>query len=446
MNIIELYTMSSQELSKKEVLDRVIKRELTQVKAAQLLGYTTRHISYLLNGYKKYGVIFLISKKRGKPSNRAKPKEFKDNVLNIVRENYNDFGPTLAAEKLEERHNIKINHSTLRGWMIEADIFNNKNRKATKIHQSRERRDCFGELVQIDGSHHDWFEGRADKCCLIVFIDDATGVVYCRFEKSETTLGYMRATKDYIATYGKPVEFYSDKHAIFKSPGKAVKPKESQFQRACRELNIGLICANSPQAKGRVERVNKTLQDRLIKEMRLNNISSIEEANKFLPEFLLKFNQKFIKQPKSNQDLHKENKLTDEQLDYVLSVRKYRNLSKNLEFNFNNNICQITAKTKGYRLRQSQITITENTDHEMRVFYKNKQYDFRIIDKDLKTRVTDNKNINNVIKLKQRGKRKPNIPAADHPWRKSMRYIIKTPKVSQIKTRSLNNSKPEISK
>jgi hypothetical protein len=442
MNIIELYTMSSQELSKKEILNRIIKRELTQVKAAELLGFTTRHISYLLHGYKRHGVTFLISKKRGRISNRAKPKEFKDNIIGIVKDNYHDFGPTLASEKLLERHNIKIHHSTLRKWMIIDGVYNNKSRKTAKIHQSRERRDCFGELVQIDGSHHDWFEGRADKCCLIVFIDDATGLTYCRFEKTETTLGYMRAAKDYFATYGKPEAFYSDKHSIFKVNMPTVNPGETQFQRGCREINIELICAGSPQAKGRVERVNATLQDRLVKELRLQGVSSIEDANKFLPEFLIKFNQKFTKEPKSSQDVHRKINISDEQLDYILSYQEQRTLSKNLQFNFNHNICQITTKTKGYRLKQSKITVIQNTNHEIKLFQNNKQYKFKIIDKDLKTRVTDNKNINNILKIKV--KRKPNKPGPNHPWKKYK--LLKTPKVSQVVRRSLNNLKPEISK
>jgi len=436
--------MSSQEIDRKEILDRIIRRELSQVKAAAILGVTDRHVRELLSKYKKHGVTAIISKRRGKTSNRAKSKELKNTVLGIIKDKYDDFGPTLAAEKLEENHDIKIYHGTLRNWLIDAGIFNNKNRKATKIHQSRERREYFGELVQIDGSHHDWFEGRADKCCLIVFVDDATGLVYCRFEESETTMAYFRASKDYFATYGKPEAVYSDKHGIFKVNIPCVKPGETQFQRACRELNIKLICANSPQAKGRVERANKTLQDRLVKELRLQGISNIDDANKFLPDFLAKFNQKFVKDPKSQQDVHRPINITDEQLDYILSRREPRSLSKNLQFNFNNYICQITTKTKGYRLRQSKITVAENTNHEIKVFYKNKQYEFKIIDKDLKTRVTDNKNINNIVCIKT--KRKPTKPAADSPYRKSMGKFFKAPKVSQIERRSVNNSKPEISK
>lgn len=445
MNIIELYTMSSQELNKKEVLDRVIEGKLTQVNAAAILGYTERHIGRILKKYKKYGVKAIISKRRGKKSNRAYSDEFKQKAISIVKENYYDFGPTLAAEKLTENHNINIHFTTLRNWMIEEGVFRTKKRKSKIIHQSRERRDCFGELIQIDGSHHDWFEGRRDKCCLIVFIDDATGLTYCRFEESETTLGYMRATKDYIQTYGKPVSFYSDKHTIFKSPGNATKPNETQFQRALRELNISLICANTPQAKGRVERVNGTLQDRLVKELRLNNINTIEEANEFLPTFLQKFNQKFIKQPKSEQDLHTANTLTDEELDYILSKHEHRKLSKNLEFNFNNNICQIKTKTIGYTLRHSQITITENTNHEIKVFYKGREYDYVVIDKSLRTQVTDNKNLHNVIKLKTKAKNFK--PAAQNSYyRKSMIRFFRKPVVSQIKRTSVNNLKPDISK
>lgn len=444
MSIMELYTMSSQELDRKSVLDKVINREISQVTAASILNLTDRHIRLLLKNYKKDGADALISKRRGKTSNRAKPKEFRDNVLNIVTEKYSDFGPTFASEKLLENHNIKIYHGTLRSWMIEDGIFNNKNRKETKIHQSRERREYFGELVQIDGSHHDWFEGRADNCCLLVFIDDATGLMYCRFEESETTFGYFRAVKDYIDNYGKPVAFYSDKHSIFRVNQESTKPAQTQFQRAMSELNIQLICANSPQAKGRVERANKTLQDRLVKELRLKNISSIAEANEYLPEFIQKYNQKFIKEPRSNVDAHREINITNQQLDFILSKRTTRKVSKNLEFNFNNNICQITTKTKGYRLRQSAITISENTNNEIKLSYKNKKYEFKIISKDLKTKVTNNKNINNIFCIKS--KKKPYKPPKDSYYRKSMNKFFNKPKVSQLKRISVNNTKPDISK
>lgn len=444
MNNNDIIIMSSQELSRLEIIQRVVRRELTQVRAAEALGLTDRWVRKLVRDYNRYGVVALVSKRRGKLSNRAYPGELKTKVLNLVKENYYDFGPTLACEKLLEKHDIKIHQTTLRGWMISDGVFRSKRRKTVKIHQSRERRACFGELVQIDGSHHDWFEGRREKCCLIVFIDDATNLVYCRFEESETTLGYMRATKDYVETYGKPVCFYSDKHTIFKSPDNALKPNETQFQRACTELGITTICANTPQAKGRVERVNGTLQDRLVKELRLNSINTLEKANEFLPQFLTKFNQKFIKPPKSEQNLHSTNTLTDTQLDYVLSIRTHRTLTKNLEFNFNNNICQLTTKTKGYRLKKAQITITENTNHEMKVFYKNKQFEFTVIDKDLRTRVTDNKNIDKIFEIKP--PRKYHTPSPNHPWRTTNHTILKAPKVSQIKRKFLNLNKPDLSK
>lgn len=183
-----LFVMSSQELDRKEILDKILKKELTQVKAANILCLTDRRIRKLLSNYKKYGIKALISKKRGKRSNRAYSEEFRHQVINLITSKYPDFGPTFACEKLYELDKIKISHEKLRKWMISADIYKSKSRKKAIVHQSRERRSCFGELVQIDGSHHDWFEGRRDKCCLLVFIDDATSsLLYCRFEEAETT-------------------------------------------------------------------------------------------------------------------------------------------------------------------------------------------------------------------------------------------------------------------
>ncbi len=194
-----IYNMSSKELSRRDIIIRVDRKELTQLTAAAMLNIGDRRVREILAEYRKYGDIAFVSKKRGKPSNRALPEEFRNKAISLVKQNYYDFGPTFAAEKLAENHNIKVHNTTLRCWMIEDNIFRTKRRKPTKIHQSRERRDCVGELIQIDGSHHAWFEGRADKCCLLVFIDDATSaLMYCRFEKSETSQGYFRATKDYM--------------------------------------------------------------------------------------------------------------------------------------------------------------------------------------------------------------------------------------------------------
>ena len=389
-----IFTMSSQELIRKELLDRVINREISQVKAAKKLNISDRWLRSLLFKYKQAGVAALISKKRGKKSNRAYKEEFKLKVINLVKQKYHDFGPTFAAEKLEEYDGIKINHETLRLWMIEDGMHIVKSKRKARIHQSRERRSCVGELIQIDGSHHDWFEGRADKCCLLVFVDDSSSsLMYAGFERAETTNGYLKATKDYIMTYGIPMAFYSDKHSIFRVNQSSSDAKTSQFQRATKELGIDLICAHSPQAKGRIERANGTLQKRLIKEMRLRNISDIDAANKFLPEFIATYNKKFAVPPKKTHNSHVEVTDSQEKLEYILSVREKRILSKNLECSFNNMCIQIMTKTRGYRLRHAAVTISTTPDGKIIVCHKGEKLDFKIKTKQQKTNVVDYKGL-----------------------------------------------------
>ena len=281
-----LFTMSEQEITRLSVVQKLVGKQIKQAEAARLLGLSVRQIKRLVKKFKKGGPKSLISSKRGKDSNRKHSDEHKISVMAAVDKNYSDFGPTLAAEKLMKRDNLQINKETLREWMIEAELWIPKRQKQAKTHQCRTRRPCFGELVQVDGSPHDWFEGRAAKCTLLVYIDDATSrIVYLRFEKSETTWGYMNATRGYITQHGRPVALYTDKHSVFKINSKeSLNDQElTQFGRTMNELGIEMIYANSPQAKGRVERANQTLQDRLVKEMRLQGINNIADANSFLP-------------------------------------------------------------------------------------------------------------------------------------------------------------------
>lgn len=267
------------------IIQRLKDRLLTQVDAATQLGICERQVRRLLRRVESGGFEQLAPKYSG--GNRLLKEEIKVQVIAAIREKYADFGPTFAAEKLEQHEGLKVSKETLRKWMIEVGLWKGRSRKKARIHQSRERRSRFGELVQIDGSHHDWFEGRGSKCCLLVFIDDATGrLLGLYFDKSETTLGYMRVVKDHLRLYGRPLAYYSDRHSIFKTTREQSvdgRFADTQLHRALRELKIGLICAHSPQAKGRVERANQTLQDRLIKELRLRGISSIEQANAYIP-------------------------------------------------------------------------------------------------------------------------------------------------------------------
>lgn len=243
-------------------------------------------------------------------------------IKGLVTLNYSDFGPTLASEKLNERDHIIVSKETLRQWMIDWNLWQLKRRKMATIHQQRIRRVCFGELVQIDGSPHDWFEGRAEKCCLIAFIDDATSkAIQLRFFPVENTQAYFECVKRHIKKYGRALCYYCDRHAIFRvnHPNALGGQGETQFERAMKELGIQTINANLPQANGRVERDNRTLQDRLIKEMRLRQISDIDTANIFLKEFIDDYNRKFAKTLSNKTDMHLKTIPSDEILNAILS-------------------------------------------------------------------------------------------------------------------------------
>ncbi|OIG79715.1 transposase, partial [Acinetobacter baumannii] len=292
-----LVSMSDKELKRLSVLQEICDQRITQSQAAQLLHISERQIRRLLQKYKAQGPAALAHAGRGQISNSRLPEELRLKCLNIVSDQLHGFGPTLAHEKLTTVHGFDISVETLRSWMIAADLWTPRAKRLKRPYQPRYNRDCYGELIQIDGSHHDWFEGRAPKCCLLVFIDDATGKLqHLRFCKSESTFDYMISTRLYVEQHGKPLAFYSDKHSVFRVNQSSKKDtKITQFGRVLSTLNIDIIFANSPQAKGRVERANRTLQDRLIKEMRLEGISSIAEANAWLPCFIEQFNQKFAK-------------------------------------------------------------------------------------------------------------------------------------------------------
>ena len=224
-------------------------------------------------------------------------------MTGIIRECYADFGPTLAGEKLAELHGISLARETLRQWMMADGLWTDRRHRMRPVHQPRHRRECVGELVQIDGSQHWWFEDRGPQCTLLVFIDDATSrLMHLRFVGAESTFDYFEATRAYLERYGKPVAFYTDKHAVFRVNKKDAAGGDgmTQFGRALHALNIDIICANSTQAKGRVERANGTLQDRLVKEMRLRGIDTLAAGNALLPAFMADYNRRFAKPPSTS--------------------------------------------------------------------------------------------------------------------------------------------------
>lgn len=368
------------------LVDKLIKKEINQKYAAECLNITTRQIRRLIKNYKSNGIDGLISKRPGNSGRKPYNMEFRNTVINIIAENYLDFGPTLANEKLKELHGITISAETVRKWMIYAGIWVNKKPKPIRIHQPRARRDCFGELIQIDGSTHDWFEGRAPKCTLLVYIDDATSkLVELIFVNSESTESYFKATKNHLLNYGKPVAYYSDKHSVFRVNAADAKSGtgETQFSKALSKLGINIIFANSPEAKGRVERANKTLQDRLVKELRLRKISSISDANEFLKEYIVTYNNKFAKVPKSGNDFH--TKLTLEEkvnLNSILAKHYIKKVSKNNTIQ-HGNITYILDEKFKYRLNKKEVLLIEKSSTEANIYYKNTEIKFITMNKEI---------------------------------------------------------------
>lgn len=419
--------MSQKEIKRVTIISRVVEGQLKQGGAAGILGVTVRQIKRLVRKFRAEGAGGLVSRKRGKKGNHCHVAQVKAKAMELVQEKYTDFGPTFAAEKLREKEGLTVCKETLRQWMIEAGLWKAKRHQEATRHPRRERRSCFGELVQIDGSHHDWFEGRRDKCCLLVFIDDATSLLMSlRFEERETTQGYFNATRNYINKHGIPMAFYSDKFGVFRvNLPDVASGGETQFGRACRELEIELICANSPQAKGRVERANSTLQDRLIKEMRLRGINDIETANAFLEnEFINDYNRRFAVQPRNSVDVHRKTLPDGKKMDLIFSVQSTRKLSKQLELSYENQTYQIKTKTKGYRLQHAVVTVCEKSDGSIAIVHQGKSLEWRRMKKDVRITPTAgikeiNKMIDNIEKVENRGGAKT-IPSAQHPWRRPM--------------------------
>lgn len=320
------------EINRLKILQDVIDRNLRPGQAAEMLGITPRHCSRLLKRYRQSGPLGMNNQSRGRTGNRLLPASLTDQALNIIRERYADFGPTLAREKLAENHGIVLGKETLRRLMIKTGLWVPRKQRAPKIQQPRYRRACCGELIQIDGCDHHWFENRAPACTALVYVDDATSrLMQLRFVKSESTFTYFEATRGYLEKHGKPLALYSDKASVFRINNKNATGGDgyTQFGRAMHELNIQTICANTSSAKGRVERAHLTLQDRLVKELRLRGISSVNAANDFADEFMTDYNRRFGKAPRHDFDVHRPLE-TDDDLTAFFTWREPRRVSKSL--------------------------------------------------------------------------------------------------------------------
>lgn len=409
----DIIMISKREIKRLGVIKKVIHEGFKQVEASEILELSPRQISRLVIRVKEEGEVGVVHKLRGKKSNRRIDEKQKRLVLEKYEKQYQGFGPTLFCEKLFEIEKIKISDETLRNWLIESGHWE-KRRKRDNHRQWRERRSYYGQMQQMDGSHHEWLEGRGPKLVLMAYIDDATGRVYCRFYEYEGTLPAMDSFWRYIRKYGLPQSVYLDKHSTYKSPGKATIEEElkgekplSQFERALKELGVKVIHANSPQAKGRIERLFETLQDRLIKEMRLMGIKTLEEANRFVEGYLPIFNKKFDVLATGKGDLHMKLPCGTN-LDRVLCIKTQRSLRNDFTVTHNKRLYQVAENIK-----TNSVTVEEKVNGSLKIYYKDRSLKYKEI-LTMPVKVKEIKLSDSPIVLP--GKKW--IPPPDHPWRR----------------------------
>ena len=418
----DILPMSQRELSRLDVFQKLLDKQLRQRQAATLLSLSVRQVIRLAKAFRQEGASALVSKRRGRPSHNRLAPALCARARELLRERYYDFGPTLAHEKLVEEHGLRLSVESVRRLMTAEGLWQPRRARKVVIHQLRERRARLGELVQLDGSPHDWFEGRAPRCTLLVLVDDATSrLMHLRFVECETTFNYFAAVRAYCGLFGKPRAFYSDKFSVFRVniPNALTGTGLTQFGRAMQELDIELICAHSPQAKGRVERANQTLQDRLVKELRLRAICSMAEANAYLPEFIAAFNSRFAVAPRSAEDAHRPLSATDD-LDRILVRCERRTLSKNLTISYKGVIYQIATNRAAYTMRGAHVEVREASGGEISIEYQGKALSYSVFSEQERrqARVTPSKLIDAALSQPApTGKRKTYHPPMSHPWR-----------------------------
>ena len=354
--------MSAKERIRLEALSRVKGQELTVTESAELMGLSVRQARRVWKRYQNEGDAGLLHRLRGRASNRRLPQEVRQRVVKVHQERYGDFGPTLACEKLASEHELKLSPDTLVALLKERGLWERKRRRG-KHRKRRERRSCFGSMVQMDGSHHDWFEGRAPRCVLMVMIDDATSRTYARFYPAETSEAAFDVFGGWVRRHGIPRSVYVDRHSIYRDEDHPQKP--TQLGRAMRQLSVKLICAHSPQAKGRVERRNAVFQDRLVKEMRLRNIRSIEQANVLLETmFLEDLNRRYAIDPKREQDLHRKADASMN-LAEVLCVQEERVVGQDWCVRWKNRWLQIEKRHEQLSLAGKRVLVKQRSGGDL---------------------------------------------------------------------------------
>jgi len=368
-------SMSLSERERAAVVRQIASKQISQVVAAARLGIGVRQMKRVMQAWRLTGDAALVSTKRGLPSNRALPATLHAELEKCLRGPYQGVGATLVAEKLLEREGIAVSAETVRRAQIRLKLHRPKSRKDKRVFQLRERRARFGELVQIDGSPHAWFEARGPRCTLIVFIDDATSrLTGLRFVPAESTQAYLETLRESVLMHGCPLAFYSDRHGVFRVNAKDAQSGDgkTEFGRVAERLDIALIYAMTPQAKGRVERANRTMQERLLLELRLRNISTIAGANAYLSEFIVFWNGLFATDPSDTTPAHRPWPDTPGKLEDALARREDRVLSKALTFSAAGTKYCIKTSGPGTALRGATVTLYHFVGGGMEVHYKDR--------------------------------------------------------------------------
>ena len=385
--------MSQKELDRLQIIKKIESKELGVDQGARLIGISPRQTYRVLKKIKEEGSKGIIHKLRGKNSNRGYSEELKKQVIRIYRSRYSDYGPTLFSEQLVETHKISVDHETIRRW-LRAKAITTSMRKKRPHRKKRERRSCFGEMLQFDGSHHDWFEGRGAECCLLNCVDDSTGRLYLKFAVSENTQDVLKTLWEYVNNYGIPRSIYTDKYSVYKAEGKL-----TDFGRAMKQLSVETIFANSPQAKGRVERVNRTLQDRLIKALRREGISNIAEANKYVQK-------KFIKEYESrfaiNSDVPNVHRITTGyDLKNIFCYKTSRQVRNDYTINLAGGYIQLLKSSSPLPRPKQSVTVCKWLNGEIHIYFNRQEIKFVQLDE----------------KPGKKGYKVRAVPK-DHPWRR----------------------------
>ena len=419
---MEMISMSRKERRRLEAFSRVALGGMTLVEVSELLGLSYRQTKRAWSRYQSEGDAGLVHRLRGRAPNRHLPQATKQQSLALYREQYADYGATLAAECLEKEDGVKVSVTTLRRWLLHAGLL--ERRRKRRLHRRRRtRREHLGELVQMDGSHHDWFEGRRGWAVLMVMIDDATGRVTAQFYENESWASSSDVFQHYARRHGLPRGLYVDQHSIYRPDGEPTGadlldkcPPETQFGRAMRELDVALILARSPQAKGRVERMNGTLQDRLVKALRRAKIADLEAANRFLDEtFLAEFNTRFEVPAVGAEDWHRPLSVGAD-LARIVSIQEPRVVAKDWTLRWRNRVLQLPREAAAFIRSGQRVTVCEPLDGVLRVFAGKREVRW--------SPILNPPQHKPAKRSGPTGSNQGQKPAANHPWRRRQRVVV----------------------